>query len=74
MAAAAYARRALPDLRVQGRKYQKKWYHERKKNGLCIKCGKPAMEGHVMCEKCRTALNARLKAARDAYRQREAKT
>lgn len=34
----------------------------------------PAMEGHVMCEKCRTALNARLKAARDAYRQREAKT
>lgn len=29
------------------RKYQKKWYHERKKNGLCIKCGKPAMEGHL---------------------------
>lgn len=56
------------------RKYQKKWYHERKKNGLCIKCGKPAMEGHVMCEKCRTALNARLKAARDAYRQKEGKT
>lgn len=33
--------------------YQKKMYKERKKRGLCVRCGKyPSIKGKVTCEVC----------------------
>lgn len=30
----------------------KKSYENAKENGLCVKCWKPAVDGHTMCETC----------------------
>lgn len=30
----------------------KELYYERKANGLCVKCGKPAVPGKVKCAEC----------------------
>lgn len=31
---------------------KKEWYENRKRNGLCVKCGQPADSNKVLCEKC----------------------
>jgi len=36
---------------------RKEKYHARKDKGLCVTCGKKAIEGMVRCEKCRRIYN-----------------
>ena len=46
---------AADDYRKNKQKYNdrcKAWYYERKKNGLCVKCGKPAETGRTVCKRC----------------------
>ena len=31
---------------------QKEYLRKRKENHICLKCGAPASDGHVYCEKC----------------------
>lgn len=39
------------------KRWQKKNYWERRKKGLCVKCGKKVTDGKSMCEDCRRELN-----------------
>lgn len=44
--------------RKSQREYQKREYLRRKKQGLCVRCGKnKAIEGKTRCEKCREKEN-----------------
>lgn len=44
-------------------------YHERKANGLCVKCGKPHVGKFVMCDDCREKNNKEVKETRKTYQK-----
>lgn len=57
-------------LRSDQYRYGRAYYAERKADGLCTQCGKPAIPGRSRCESC--AENARAKARARMRRQRPA--
>ena len=48
--------------------HKKKLYHERKEQGLCVRCGKKALKGKTMCLNCNIANNKRAQTNRDKYK------
>jgi len=51
-----------PHMLEERRDRQRKSYHDRRKKGLCVKCGDKSLKNHIMCTTCRK---------RDNERQRE---
>lgn len=48
----------------------KRMYHRRKENGLCVECGKPLDNVHVMCNECRIKANEERNKTRKYYQEK----
>ena len=42
-------------------------YYRRKAQGLCVKCGDPAISGKTICESCKAIYRLKSKAYRDGW-------
>jgi hypothetical protein len=58
-----------PHLLEERRKRQREAYYDRKKNGLCVKCGSRSLKNHIMCGQCRKKDNERQRHTISAYHE-----